>query len=617
MCPASCRIAGRALLELGEAGTSPPVSLAEAEPLGKRDHGRNLAVATTQHVEGPTGASREVRRIWATIRGQGAFGILAALSILIIVGFVIFPTVEIIARSLGADGRIEWDRLAGATETVGTIRNTIWLGVLVGIIGTIAGLVMALVQVRTTFRFKRTLHLIALIPVISPPFAVAMSVITLFGRSGLISKDLFGVRYDITGIDGLLIALSVSFMPIAYLNFVGMLQAFDSSLEEAATDLGAGLMYRFRTVVLPLLAPGLANSFLLIFVSAIADLGNAVLLGGGFDVLSSRIYLAIIGEFNLDKAAVFSVMLLVPSLLVFSAQYFWLRKKEYITVTGKPAGEPTPFNQRSVTVPLISLALFMAAFVVLIYGYIVVGAFTQVWNINFTPTFDNIAFVVRGAGREALFDTVTLALISTPISAFAGLVIAFVITQRDFRGRGLLDFASVLGVAIPGTIIGIGLLLAYNEPVLWGAIPKLSGTAAILVLAFTVRSLPGVVRVAVGALNQLSGSLEEASISLGATPAQSFRKVTLPLIRPAVFSSLVWSFARSMTSLSPIIFLVTPQWRIMTAQILNEADQGRFGNAAAYSVVLVSVVLVAISLLALTTGFTVNDESSMSTRSAK
>ncbi|MEM9133181.1 MAG: iron ABC transporter permease [Actinomycetota bacterium] len=575
-------------------------------------------MTTTQPTIGrPSPMGRGLRRVWGRVRGQGAFGASVVASVLIIVGFVLFPAAEIVARSLGADGRAEWERLFGASRTIGTIRNTIWLGVLVGIVGTIAGLIMALVQVRTRFRFKRTLHLIALIPVISPPFAVGMSVITLFGRSGLITKGLFDVRYDIFGLDGLLISLGVSFMPIAYLNFVGMLRAFDGSLEEAATDLGAGLIHRLRTVVLPLLAPGIASSFLLIFVSAIADLGNPVLLGGGYDVLSSRIYLAVIGEFNNDKAAVLAVMLLVPSLLVFSAQYFWLRKREYITVTGKPVGDPKPFEQRRVTWPLQLLAVLMAAFVVLIYGYILVGAFTEVWNINFSPTLDNMRFVLRGAGREAVYDTVLLALLATPISSLAGLVIAFVITQRDFRGKGLLDFASVLGVAIPGTIIGVGLLLAYNAPLLGGLIPKLSGTAAILVLAFTVRSLPGVVRVAVGALNQLSGSLEEASISLGATPAQTFRKVILPLIRPAMFSSLVWSFARSMTSLSPIIFLGTPQWRIMTARILNEADQGRFSNAAAYSVVLVSVVLAAISLLALTTGFRVNDEPTLPDRSMR
>lgn len=551
------------------------------------------------------------------MRAQGAFGVAGALSVLVIIGFVIYPTAEIIAKSLGAEGRLEWVRLSDASRTVSTVRNTIWLGFLVGLIGTAAGLVMALVQVRTRVRFKRFLHLVTLIPVISPPFAVAMSVITLFGRSGLITKDIFGLRYDISGLDGLVLALSVSFMPVAYLNFVGMLQAFDGALEEAATDLGGSLTYRFRTIVLPLLAPGIANSFLLLFVSAIADLGNPVLLGGGYDVLSSRIYLAIIGEFNLDKAAVFSVMLLIPSLLVFAAQYFWLRNREYVTITGKPVGDPKPIDQRRVLWPVVGIATMIATSIVVIYGYIVVGAFTEVWNINFSPTFDNIEFVLRGAGREALFDTVKLALVATPIAAIAGLIIAFVITQRDFRGRGLLDFASVLGVAIPGTIIGIGLLLAYNEPLLGGLIPELSGTAAILILAFTIRSLPGVVRVAVGALNQLSGSLEEASISLGATPAQTFRKIILPLIRPAMFSSLVWSFARSMTSLSPIIFLVTPQWRIMTAQILNEADQGRFGNAAAYSVVLVTVVLAAISVLALTTGFKPEGQTEISDRSPR
>lgn len=549
-----------------------------------------------------------VQRLWGRFRAQGSFGVAAVASTLIIVAFVLFPTYQIIARSFGAPGRVEWDRLIGASRTFATLRNTVWLGVLVGIIGTFAGLVMALVQVRTNFRFKRTLHVIALIPVISPPFAVAMSVITLFGRSGLITKDYFGVRYDITGLDGLLIAISVSFMPVAYLNFVGMLRAFDAALEEAATDLGGGLIYRFRTVVLPLLAPGIANSFLLLFVSAIADLGNPVLLGGEYDVLSSRIFLAIIGEFNLDKAAVFSVMLLVPSLAVFGAQYLWLRKKEYVTITGKPVGDPKPIEQRGVLWPLYTLAVAMTAFIVLIYSYIIVGAFTKVWNINFEPTLEHFRFVFRDAGREALFDTVQLALVATPIAAFAGLIIAFVITQREFRGRGLLDFASVLGVAVPGTIIGIGLLIAYNAPLLGGLVPKLTGTAAILVLAFTIRSLPGVVRVAVGALNQLSKNLEEASISLGASPTQTFRKVILPLIRPAMFSSLVWSFARSMTSLSPIVFLVTPQWRIMTSQILNEADQGRFGNAAAYSIVLVAVVLFAISFLALTTGFKVGDD---------
>lgn len=554
------------------------------------------------------GVARRARSSLAVLRGQGALGLLALIAVAIIGLFIIYPIAQIIARSLSEEGRAQWSSLFRASQTVVTFRNTLVLGTSVAALGTFIGLVLAFVQVRTTFPGRRILHVLALIPVVSPPFAVAMAVITLFGRSGLISKELFNTRYDIFGLDGLVMAITLSFMPVAYLNFVGMLRAFDGSLEEAATNLGGGAFHRLRTVTLPLLAPGIASSFLLIFVSSIADLGNPILLGGEFDVLSSRIYLAVIGEFNLDKAAVFSVMLLAPSLIIFAVQYFWLRSKEYVTVTGKASAPLRPITNGWVKAGLAVFTVAVLAFITLIYGYIIVGAFTKVWNINFTPTLDNLRFVLRGAGFEALRDTVTLAIIATPIAGFAGLIIAFVITQRRFRGRGLLDLASVLGVAVPGTIIGIGLLLAFNEPLLGGLIPKLKGTAAIIVLAFTVRGMPGVVRVAMGALNQLGANLEEASVSLGASTFQTFRKIVLPLIRPAMFSSLIWSFARSMTSLSPIIFVVTPQWRIMTAQILNEADQGRFSHAAAYSLVLVAVVLIAIGFLAVTTGFSAGDE---------
>ncbi len=552
--------------------------------------------------------NRRARSSFAGIRRQGLFGVAALLSGALIVLFIVFPTWQIIARSFSEDGRAQWDRLWNANQTVVTFRNTMVLGALVGAVGTFVGLLMAFVHVRTTLPGRRLLHGLTLIPIVSPPFAVAMSVLTLFGRSGLITYKWLGHRYDISGLDGLVIAMSLSFMPIAYLNFVGMLRAFDASIEEAATDLGSGWWHRLRRVVLPLLAPGIGSTFLLIFVSSIADLGTPVLLGGSFDTLSTRIYLAVIGEYDLDKASVYSVMLLAPSLLIFAVQFFWLRRKEYVTVTGKAAAPLKPISAWPAKVALGTAAALVMAFITLIYGYIVVGAFTKVWNINFTMTLDNMRFVLRGSGFEALKDTVILALVATPIAGFSGLVIAFVITQRQFRGRGLLDFASVLGVAVPGTIIGIGLLLAYNEPRLWGLIPELQGTATIIVLAFAIRSMPGVVRVAVGALNQLGASLEEASVSLGATTGQTFRKIVLPLIRPALFSSLIWSFARSMTSLSPIIFLLTPQWRIMTAQILNEADQGRFSNAAAYSLVLIAVVLVAIILLNITTGFSSRSE---------
>ncbi|MGH8900601.1 MAG: ABC transporter permease [Egibacteraceae bacterium] len=542
-------------------------------------------------------------RAVSMVRGHGLLGLGFGLAVLVIVVFVLYPTIQIANLALGGQGRDLWARLLTSAETGRVIRNTLVVGIATGLLGTLLGLAMAFVQTRTEFRFKRALHFITLIPIVSPPFAVAMSIITLFGRSGLISKQLLGVRYDIFGADGLILSLVLSFMPAAYLSLMGMLQSFDPSLEEATADLGANSWARLRTLVFPLLAPGFANSFLLLFVSAIADLGNPLILGGSYTVLSSRLYLAIIGEFDLAEGAVLSLLLLTPSLLVFVLQYGWLRRRSFVTVTGRPVSRLRPITQRNVTWPLYGVATSTALTILVVYGYIVVGAFTKVWNINFTPSLDHFIFVFRGPGQEAIVDSLVLALVAMPLAGFAGLLLAFVVTMRQFPGRRILDFGSVVGVAMPGTVVGIGLILAYNQPLLGGLVPKLTGTAAIIVFALTVRSLPGVVRVSAGALSQLGSNLEEASLTLGATRGRAFLTVVLPLIRPALFGSLVWSFARSMTSLSAIIFLLTPEWRLIAAEILDEAQAGRFGNAAAFSVVLVVVMVGAMALLAMLTGF--------------
>lgn len=535
------------------------------------------------------------------LRADGALGLGVLASLAFVGAFVILPTLEILERSAGVESRPYWSTLLGTSQTVQVVSNTITLGCIVGAVGTAIGLALALVQVRTNFRFKRLVHVITVVPIIAPPFSVAMSVSTLFGQQGLISSRVLGLNYDINGLDGLIISTSISFMPIAYLNFIGMLRTFDPGVEDAAADLGAGLLVRLRTVLLPLLAPGIASSVLLVFVSAISDLGNPILLGGDYDVLSARIYRAVTGEANLDKASVLSVLLLAPSLGVFGAQYVWLRKKQYVTITGRPTGRLRPIVARGFTWPLYAMAAAMIVLVVVVYGYIVVGALTEVWNVQFGFTLDHVRFVIGGAGREALFDTVRLALLATPISGVIGLVIAYLIARRQNPTQRLLDFASVLGIAMPGTMIGLGLLMVYNRPH-FGLIPELNGTATIVVVAFAVRSVPGVVRVTISALSQLSDNLEEASMSLGARPTQTFYRVVLPLIRPAVLASLIWSFARSMTTLAPIVFLVSPEWRIMTAQILSEAEQGRSGVAAAYSLVVVVVVMVAIGLMTATSG---------------
>jgi len=547
---------------------------------------------------------REYRRLAQD--GMLAVGLLISLGFLGL--FVVYPLVKILSVSVSSEAVAVYQRLLAARGTWRVILNTLWMGLGVASAGTLLGFLFAFVQVKLDVPFKRFFNLVGILPIISPPFAVAMSTIVLFGRSGLITKRLLGVRYDIYGLDGLILVMAISFFPVAYLTLLGMMRALDPALEEAAVNLGASRWCVFRTVTLPMLTPGLASSFLLLFVEALADLANPLLIGGNYTVLASRIYLAIIGEYDLHAGAVLSLILLVPSLTIFFFQHYWVSRRSYVSVTGKPTGRHQPIRLPWVKWPLFALCLLISGLIVLMYGFIFVGAVTKVWGINYGLTLDHFRFVLFGYGSEAMTDTTLLATIATPVAGLMGMLIAFLVVRRQFMGRNLVDFTSVLGLAVPGTVVGIGFILAFNQPMLGGLIPKLTGTALIIILAYVVRCVPGSVRSGVAALQQVDTAMEEASASLGASSVTTFRRITMPLIRPAFLTGLIYSFARSMTSLSAIIFLVMPRWRIMTAQILNEAETGRFGNAAAYCVVLIAIVLAAIGLMYRVVGSTTGAE---------
>lgn len=526
--------------------------------------------------------------------------------VLFVVIAVLLPIASMIGESISEEGLPLFRRYLADPVYQTILVNTLVLGVLVGLIGTGAGFAFAFVQVKLNVPFKRFMHLVALVPVISPPFALATAAIVLFGRNGTVSRGIFGVRYDIYGLDGLVLVMALSFFTIAYFNIRGMMEALDPALDEAATNLGANKWRVFRTVTLPMLFPGIASSFLLLFVEAIADLGNPLVLGGNYEVLATRIYVTIIGLYNTVGAAALSVILLVPSLLVFVVQRYWISRISVVSVTGKPSGTPQTINHPLVRWPLFGLVMLICLGIVLIYGTIIHGAFVHVPGVRWDWTLDHFDFVVNGLGAQAMRDTTVLSAIATPMAALIGILIAYFVVRKEFLGRNLLDFSAMLGIAVPGTIIGIGYLVAFNTPIMLGGItliPKLTGGqgafggALAIVLVYITRSVPAALRSGTSALSQIDPSIEEASVSLGADSARTFRRITLPLIRPALLAGLIYSFARSMTTISAIIFLTTPQTKIMTQQILNEVENGRYGNAFAYCVILIVIVMLAIGVL--------------------
>ena len=697
--------------------------------------------------------------------------------------------------------------------------STLEMGLLTAFGGTALGFVFAYTIVRCSPPFKGLIHLLALVPTVSPPFALALSTILLFGRNGLVSHQLLGIEHapganDIYGLDGLVLVQIITFFSVSYLIVRAMLERLDPSMEEAALSLGAGKFHIFRTVTLPLLIPGIAGSFLLLFVESLADLGNPLFISGNVTVLSAQIWLAVAGEYDYQKASALAFVLLLPTLVIFLVQRYYVTRRSYVSVTGKPTGGHITVREPYIRWPFIVITLLMCALIVLLYATIVYGSLANAWGSDFSPTLRHWNLLVT-RGIEAVLDTTFLSAFATPLAALTGMVIAFLVVRKRFSGKDTLDFVSNLGGAVPGTILGIGFVLAFATPpwfvvaILYGflalylattalparrqqllvmligaaagvglallfgvldpfyvmyilggvylllgiaafatgrptslrgavgatkqspaadeiasaqtaglamtasrrggwlsrvprptwlllgmglylllfnwidfiavpiadlsrAIPRgfwsnalyqladhvkvffqtptpltaiiytflsvlviadgrwqianrksqiakglltggllalvaalcfmgqplaLIGSPFIIIAAFVVRSLPASVRSGVAALQQIDPSIEEASGMLGADAQYTFRKVTLPLILPALLAGLIFSFTRHMTSLSAIIFLVSARWRIVTASIMSEWEQGGVAIAAGYSTVIIVLVLIAIGVL--------------------
>lgn len=473
------------------------------------------------------------------------------------------------------------------------VLNTLLMGAAAAACGTVLGFVFALATARAARGPLRTiLHYAALLPLIAPPFALALSTIFLFGRQGLISKQLLGLELSPYGLNGLLFVQAITFFPVAYLIFDALVRQLDPALEEAALNLGASRARILRTVVIPLLRPGFAGASLIIFVESLADLANPLLIGGDYNVLASSVFLAIVGEYDTRKAVAFALVLLLPSLVAFFLQRLWVGEGSVVTVTGRPTGGRLQLLEPALRLPLLAVAGSVAVLVFALYLAILAGAFTKLLGINNTLTLDNFRFVLFGIGSRAMTDTTFLSAIAAPVAALSGLLVAYLVVRTRVAGRVAFDYLMMLGAAAPGIVLGLGILLAFNHPPV-----LLTGTAAIFVLAFVVRTAPVALRTCVAALLQIDPALEQASANLGAGAVTTFRRITLPLVRRAVLSGVIFSFTRNMTTLSTVALLVTPNWRIMTSQILNEIDAQRLGSGAAYSMILIVIVLIAIVVL--------------------
>jgi iron(III) transport system permease protein len=415
----------------------------------------------------------------------------------------------------------------------------------------------------------------------------------LFGNNGLITWNLLGIsNFPVYGFRGLLFAQVITFFPVSYLTLKGVLESINPVLEDAAMDLGGSRFKVFMRVTLPLAVPGIASSMLILFIETLADFGNPLVLAGSrFPVLSVQAYLQITGMYDLPKGSALSILLLVPSLTAYLVQKRWVERKRYVTVTGKPQASSNSITSPGARRLVFAACLVIAAFVALVYAAIIWGAFARVWGFDARPTLDHFRYVFS-VGFKAVRDTLLIAGLSAPAAGLLGMVIAFLVMRKRFPGRRFMEAASMLSFAVPGTVIGIGYILAFNHKPL-----VLTGTLLILLLNFVFRYIPVGIESGTAILRQIDPSIEEAAVDLGADARTTFARITLPMIVPAYFSGIVFAFVRAMTAVSAAIFLVSSRWNLMTVQIMSQVEAGALGAAAAFSVILVVIVALAIVLI--------------------
>ena len=521
--------------------------------------------------------------------------------------FILYPLARLLVDSVygpetGLTGSV-FKRIFQMKSFRTAITNTLKVGLTVGILSTLVGLLFAYVEVyvKVRTRFMGGLFkLVSMLPVVSPPFVLSLSMIMLFGKAGIITRFLLHI-YDneVYGYGGIVIVQALTFFPVCYMMLKGLLKNIDPSLEEAARDMGASRFKVFTSVTLPLILPGLGNAFLVTFIESIADFANPMIIGGSYDTLATTIYLQITGAYDKQGAAAMAVVLLTITLAMYLVQKYVLEKKTAATLTGKASRARMAIEDKSVTIPLTVLCSGIALFVILMYICVPFGGLFTTWGYNFNLTTKWFKLVfTKYKGLKAFRDSFLLSMASAPITALLSMIISYLVVKRKFKAKGFIEFVSMLAMAVPGTVLGIGYIRGFVNGVFGtGFLQGIYGSAAVLIIVFVVRSLPTGTRSGISALRQIDKSIEESAYDMGADSFKVFMTVTLPLIKDSFLSGLVTAFVRSITAISAIILLVTPQFLLITVQINEFAEKGSYGIACAFAIILIAITYGSVLLM--------------------
>lgn len=515
--------------------------------------------------------------------------------------FLVYPLAKVLYDSVidpstGAFTTASFSKFFLKPYYYNALLNSFKVTVLVTVIAALIGTPLAYLMNAVTIRGRETLNILIIISTLSPPFIGAYSWIVLLGRNGVITKALdaaLGVKLDgIYGFAGILAVFSVGLFPLIYLYVSGALKNMDNSLNEAAESLGCTGARRVVKVVVPLIMPTLLAGMLLVFMRALADFGTPMLIGEGYRVMPVLIFNEFISEMGGDSsfAAALSIIIVIVTTVIFWTQKYISTKKSFAMNATRPMEAKKIGGWKNIAAHAFAYCVVFIA--ILPQIVVIYTSFLNTSGRIFVPGYSLGSYTAAfGMMGNAIANTYGFSFIAILAVVILGLAISYVIIRRGSKLTDSLDTLTMMPYIIPGSVMGIALLLAFNkEPLL------LSGSAFIIIIAWTIRRLPYTIRSSSAILTQISPSIEEAAISLGASNFKTFVKVTAPMMMPGVVSGAILSWMTIISELSASVILYVGSTRTLTIAIYTEVMRGNYGVAAALSTILTATTLLALLL---------------------
>ncbi len=507
--------------------------------------------------------------------------------------FILWPLAEVLLRSFMHDGELS---LRLFRELVPVNLSYLYNSLLVAGLSTLIALVVAVcIAFYESYAQGRLRHLVVpllLLTMISPPFVSSLAYIVLFGRRGFITHTILGISSNPYGWHGIVIMQALGGISLTALLIIGVLHGLDGRLLQASRDLGASVAQTLRRVVLPLLLPGIGAAGFVAFIRALSDFGTPIIIGGNFSVLATEIYMTVISSGNLGKAAVLSVMLLLPAL----AAMLFYRRTESMGVltamggTGRQHGSQELVLQGPLAKMLAAVTWLFFAVMLLQFFAIFLTAVTRYTPAGYIFTLEHLQ-AFHATQWRSILRSVCYAFTAGSIASLFGVLLAYYLHRRRMCGRRLLELLSSLPYVVPGTLFGIGYVLAFHDEPL-----AITGTAAIVIINCIFRQLIVAVKAGSAVLANVSPDLENAARDLGTPRIFILWDILLPLLKPAIFVSFVNTFAATMMTIGAVIFIISPNAKVATVELFDSLKQGSYGDAAVFALLL-TLITVAANLL--------------------